>query len=43
MSFTWFVGTRYLKARQKQAFISLITLLATAGEDGTLKVWAVVQ
>ncbi len=31
MSFTWFVGTRYLKARQKQAFISLITLLATTG------------
>ena len=31
MSFTWFVGTRYLNARQKQAFISLITFLATAG------------
>ena len=31
MSFAWFVGSRYLKARQKQAFISLITLLATAG------------
>ena len=31
MSFTWFVGARYLHARQKQAFISLITLLATAG------------
>lgn len=31
MSFTWFVGTRYLKSRQKQAFISLISLLATAG------------
>jgi lipoprotein-releasing system permease protein len=31
MSFTWFVGTRYLRARQKQAFISLITFLATAG------------
>lgn len=31
MSFTWFVGTRYLRARQKQAFISLITLLAVAG------------
>ena len=30
MSFTWFVGTRYLRARQKQAFISLITFLATA-------------
>ena len=31
MSFTWFVGTRYLRATQKQAFISLITFLATAG------------
>ncbi|MFO7713002.1 lipoprotein-releasing ABC transporter permease subunit [Desulfosarcina sp.] len=31
MSFTWFVGTRYFKSRQKQAFISLITFLATAG------------
>jgi lipoprotein-releasing system permease protein len=31
MSFTWFVGTRYLRTRQKQAFISLITFLATAG------------
>ncbi|PIE66691.1 MAG: lipoprotein-releasing system transmembrane subunit LolC [Deltaproteobacteria bacterium] len=31
MSFTWFVGARYLKTRQKQAFVSLITLLSTAG------------
>ncbi len=31
MSFTWFVGTRYLRTRKKQAFISLITFLATAG------------
>ncbi len=31
MSFTWFVGSRYLRARQKQAFISLITFLAIAG------------
>ncbi|MEE4111520.1 MAG: lipoprotein-releasing ABC transporter permease subunit [Desulfobacteraceae bacterium] len=31
MVFTWFVGTRYLRARKKQAFISLITFLATAG------------
>ena len=31
MSFTWFVGSRYLRTRQKQAFISLITFLATAG------------
>lgn len=31
MTFTWFVGTRYLKTRQSQTFISLITFLATAG------------
>ncbi|BBO81475.1 lipoprotein-releasing ABC transporter permease subunit [Desulfosarcina ovata] len=31
MSFTWFVGTRYIKTKQKQSFISLITLLATLG------------
>ena len=31
MSFTLFVGSRYLRTRQKQAFISLITFLATAG------------
>ena len=31
MSVIWFVGTRYLKTRQQQAFISLITFLATAG------------
>jgi lipoprotein-releasing system permease protein len=31
MSFTWFVSSRYLRAPKKQAFISLITLLATAG------------
>ncbi|MBR9987447.1 MAG: lipoprotein-releasing ABC transporter permease subunit [Desulfosarcina sp.] len=31
MSLTWFVGTRYLRAPKKQAFISLITFLATAG------------
>ncbi len=31
MSFTWFVGLRYLKSRQQQAFISLITFLAIAG------------
>lgn len=31
MSFTWFVGTRYLKTPHKQAFISLITVLATLG------------
>jgi lipoprotein-releasing system permease protein len=31
MSFTWFVGARYLSTRQKQAFVSMITLLAAAG------------
>lgn len=31
MSFTWFVVTRYLRTRQKQAFISLVTFLSTAG------------
>ncbi len=31
MSFEFFIGRRYLRARQKQAFISLITLLSTAG------------
>lgn len=31
MSFELFIGTRYLKAKQKQAFISLITFLSIAG------------
>ncbi len=31
MSFTWFMSLRYLRAREKQTFISLINLLATAG------------
>jgi lipoprotein-releasing system permease protein len=31
MSLTWFIAMRYLRARRKQAFISLITFLATAG------------
>ena len=31
MSFPWFVGSRYLRTRQQQAFVSLITLLSTAG------------
>jgi lipoprotein-releasing system permease protein len=31
MSFEYFIGGRYLRARQKQAFISLITILSTAG------------
>jgi lipoprotein-releasing system permease protein len=31
MSFELFIGGRYLRARQKQAFISLITILSVAG------------
>ncbi len=31
MSFEFFIGRRYLRAKRKQAFISLITILATAG------------
>jgi lipoprotein-releasing system permease protein len=31
MSFEYFIGRRYLRARQKQAFVSLITILSVAG------------
>jgi len=31
MYFEWFIGGRYLRARQKHAFISLINLLSIAG------------
>ena len=31
MSFEFFIGRRYLRAKRKQAFISLITILSTAG------------
>jgi lipoprotein-releasing system permease protein len=31
MSFEYFIGKRYLRAKRQQAFISLITILATAG------------
>ncbi|MCG6911970.1 MAG: lipoprotein-releasing ABC transporter permease subunit [Deltaproteobacteria bacterium] len=31
MSFEYFIGTRYLKAKQKQSFISMITVLSVAG------------
>jgi len=31
MSFEYFIGRRYLKAKQRQAFISMITLLSVAG------------
>ena len=31
MSFEYFIGARYLRAKQKQAFVSLITILSSAG------------
>ena len=31
MSFEYFISGRYLRAKKKQAFISLITILSTAG------------
>ncbi len=31
MAYEFFIGIRYLKAKRKQAFISLITILSTAG------------
>mgnify|MGYP000004667827 CR=1 FL=1 len=31
MTFETFIGSRYLRARQRQAFISLITFLSIAG------------
>jgi lipoprotein-releasing system permease protein len=31
MSFEFFIGNRYLRTRKKQAFVSLITFLSTAG------------
>lgn len=31
MSFEFFIGSRYLRAKQKQAFISLITILSISG------------
>jgi lipoprotein-releasing system permease protein len=31
MAFEYFIGRRYLRAKQKQTFISLITILSTAG------------
>jgi len=31
MSFEYFIGRRYLRAKSKQSFISLITILSTAG------------
>jgi len=34
MSFEYFIGRRYLRAKQKQAFISLITILSVSGVTG---------
>ena len=31
MSFSWFIALRYLTARRKQAFISLISLVSILG------------
>ena len=31
MRYEWFIGLRYLKAKRKQAFISIITLISIAG------------
>ncbi|MGD9045105.1 MAG: ABC transporter permease, partial [Desulfobacterales bacterium] len=31
MAFEYFIGGRYLRAKQKQAFVSLITILSIAG------------
>ena len=31
MSFEYFIGGRYLRAKQKETFISLITILSIAG------------
>lgn len=31
MSFEWFIGLRYLKAKRKQTFISVITFISVAG------------
>ena len=31
MAFEYFIGARYLRAKQTQSFISLITILSVAG------------
>jgi lipoprotein-releasing system permease protein len=31
MKYEWFIGLRYLKAKRKQAFISIITIISIAG------------
>ena len=31
MRYEWFIGLRYLKAKRKQTFISIITVISIAG------------
>jgi lipoprotein-releasing system permease protein len=31
MKYEWFIGLRYLKAKRKQAFVSIITVISIAG------------
>jgi lipoprotein-releasing system permease protein len=31
MNYEWFIGLRYLKAKRKQAFVSIITVISIAG------------
>jgi lipoprotein-releasing system permease protein len=40
MKYEWFIGLRYLKAKRKQTFISIITIISIAGF--TLGVWALI-
>src|SRR5512139_388570 len=40
MKYEWFIGLRYLKAKRKQTFISIITFISIAGV--TLGVWALI-
>jgi lipoprotein-releasing system permease protein len=40
MKYEWFIGLRYLKAKRKQTFISIITVISIVGV--TLGVWALI-
>jgi lipoprotein-releasing system permease protein len=40
MKYEWFIGLRYLKAKRKQTFISIITIISIVGF--TLGVWALI-
>ena len=31
MKYEWFIGLRYLKAKRKQTFISIITIISIVG------------